>query len=176
MSDPTSFSDPPPVPSASDAIAVKRVCLLTGGGDAPGLNAVIRGFVRRADQLEGRRVGQRLIALNVLKVEVPAWVAGVDRIEDEVLRISRVDDGLREPHEAVEAGRAGVEAGEDDAAAGSGEDVPVGVDVDVAREQRDVVLPAYDLREDARQMSLGLITHAAKDAQEGKEDTKHEHD
>ncbi len=51
MSDPTSFSDPPPVPSAPDAIAVKRVCLLTGGGDAPGLNAVIRGFVRRADQL-----------------------------------------------------------------------------------------------------------------------------
>jgi ATP-dependent phosphofructokinase / diphosphate-dependent phosphofructokinase len=28
-----------------------RVCLLTGGGDAPGLNAVIRGFVRRAVQL-----------------------------------------------------------------------------------------------------------------------------
>jgi ATP-dependent phosphofructokinase / diphosphate-dependent phosphofructokinase len=26
----------------------KKVCILTGGGDAPGLNAVIRGFVKRA--------------------------------------------------------------------------------------------------------------------------------
>jgi len=32
-------------------LAARRVCLLTGGGDAPGLNAVIRGFVKRADQL-----------------------------------------------------------------------------------------------------------------------------
>ncbi len=29
----------------------KKVCILTGGGDAPGLNAVLRGFVKRADQL-----------------------------------------------------------------------------------------------------------------------------
>jgi ATP-dependent phosphofructokinase / diphosphate-dependent phosphofructokinase len=28
-----------------------KVCILTGGGDAPGLNAVIRGFVKRATQL-----------------------------------------------------------------------------------------------------------------------------
>lgn len=28
--------------------AARRVCLLTGGGDAPGLNAVLRGFVLRA--------------------------------------------------------------------------------------------------------------------------------
>lgn len=28
-----------------------KVCILTGGGDAPGLNAVIRGFVKRAVQL-----------------------------------------------------------------------------------------------------------------------------
>jgi ATP-dependent phosphofructokinase / diphosphate-dependent phosphofructokinase len=29
-----------------------KVCILTGGGDAPGLNAVIRGFVKRAAQLD----------------------------------------------------------------------------------------------------------------------------
>jgi 6-phosphofructokinase 1 len=28
-----------------------KVCILTGGGDAPGLNAVLRGFVKRARQL-----------------------------------------------------------------------------------------------------------------------------
>jgi hypothetical protein len=43
--------------------------------------------------------------------------------------------------------------------------IVTGRTVDVAREQRDVALPAYDLREDARQISLGLITHAAKSAQ-----------
>jgi len=32
-------------------MATMRVCILTGGGDAPGLNAVIRGFVKRAAQL-----------------------------------------------------------------------------------------------------------------------------
>ena len=30
---------------------VKRACILTGGGDAPGLNAVIRGFVKRAARI-----------------------------------------------------------------------------------------------------------------------------
>ena len=32
-------------------LAAKRVCILTGGGDAPGLNAVTRGVVKRAHQL-----------------------------------------------------------------------------------------------------------------------------
>ena len=36
---------PPPV-----AVQVRRACILTGGGDAPGLNAVVRGFVRRCHQ------------------------------------------------------------------------------------------------------------------------------
>nr|MCR5192287.1 6-phosphofructokinase [Bacteroidales bacterium]MCR5192290.1 6-phosphofructokinase [Bacteroidales bacterium] len=31
-------------------MAVKRVMVLTGGGDCPGLNAVIRGIVKRASQ------------------------------------------------------------------------------------------------------------------------------
>jgi 6-phosphofructokinase 1 len=31
--------------------AYRRVCLLTGGGDAPGLNAVIRAFVKSGEQL-----------------------------------------------------------------------------------------------------------------------------
>lgn len=34
--------------SSSPPSAARRVCLLTGGGDAPGLNAVIKGFVLRA--------------------------------------------------------------------------------------------------------------------------------
>jgi len=29
-----------------------KVCIMTGGGDAPGLNAVLRGFVKRAAQLD----------------------------------------------------------------------------------------------------------------------------
>ncbi len=41
QSSPTSNSGSPP----------KRACILTGGGDAPGLNAVLRGFVHRATQL-----------------------------------------------------------------------------------------------------------------------------
>ena len=31
-------------------MALKRVMVLTGGGDCPGLNAVIRGIVKRAAQ------------------------------------------------------------------------------------------------------------------------------
>ncbi len=37
----------------------RRVCLLTGGGDAPGLNAVVRGFVHRATQSELTVFGSR---------------------------------------------------------------------------------------------------------------------
>ena len=35
---------------------IKRVCILTGGGDAPGLNAVIEGFVTRACRKHGWEV------------------------------------------------------------------------------------------------------------------------
>lgn len=38
---------------------MRRVCLLTGGGDAPGLNAVVRGFVRRAEQVGIEVYGSR---------------------------------------------------------------------------------------------------------------------
>lgn len=38
-------------PRASSAPLVKKACILTAGGDAPGLNAVLRGFVRRGEQL-----------------------------------------------------------------------------------------------------------------------------
>ena len=31
--------------------AVRRVCILTAGGDAPGLNAVLRAFVKTASRL-----------------------------------------------------------------------------------------------------------------------------
>jgi ATP-dependent phosphofructokinase / diphosphate-dependent phosphofructokinase len=37
--------------SSSPVPSPKRACILTGGGDAPGLNAVLRGFVHRATQL-----------------------------------------------------------------------------------------------------------------------------
>ena len=43
---------------------IRRIGVLTGGGDAPGLNAVIRAVVRTADRLGGinpRAVQQRLL-------------------------------------------------------------------------------------------------------------------
>jgi 6-phosphofructokinase 1 len=36
---------------AKTEVAVHRVCILTGGGDAPGLNAVLRAFVKTAEGL-----------------------------------------------------------------------------------------------------------------------------
>ncbi len=44
------MSPSPSTPAASGA-PPKRACILTGGGDAPGLNAVLRGFVHRSTQL-----------------------------------------------------------------------------------------------------------------------------
>ena len=35
---------------------VKRIGILTGGGDCPGLNAVIRGFVRCCNKVYGWKV------------------------------------------------------------------------------------------------------------------------
>jgi 6-phosphofructokinase 1 len=43
----TKPSTRPPVATTG----ARKVCVLTGGGDAPGLNAVLRGFVKRAEQL-----------------------------------------------------------------------------------------------------------------------------
>ncbi len=44
-------------PSSSRAVAkVRQAGILTGGGDCPGLNAVIRGFVRTCTQVYGWRV------------------------------------------------------------------------------------------------------------------------
>jgi len=37
--------------------SVKRIGILTGGGDCPGLNAVIRGAVKSADRLGYDMVG-----------------------------------------------------------------------------------------------------------------------
>src|SRR5688500_14336977 len=37
--------------STNNGAAVRRVCILTGGGDAPGLNAVLRAFVKTAEGL-----------------------------------------------------------------------------------------------------------------------------
>jgi len=37
--------------SSTSAVAVRRVCILTAGGDAPGLNAVLRAFVKTAEGL-----------------------------------------------------------------------------------------------------------------------------
>ena len=41
----------------------KRALVLTGGGDCPGLNAVIRGIVKRAAQTEEWEV---IVAFNLL--------------------------------------------------------------------------------------------------------------
>ena len=40
-----------PSSKRAPAAAVKRVCILTAGGDAPGLNAVLRAFVKTSAQL-----------------------------------------------------------------------------------------------------------------------------
>ena len=44
-------ADPSTSPAAQPASGVRRIGLLTGGGDAPGLNAVIRSVVLAADRL-----------------------------------------------------------------------------------------------------------------------------
>ena len=38
--------------SSSENQPVRRVCILTGGGDAPGLNPVLRAFVKTALDLD----------------------------------------------------------------------------------------------------------------------------
>src|SRR5689334_17655409 len=47
----TKKSSSPRGAAAQQPAAVRRVCILTGGGDAPGLNAVLRAFVKTAEGL-----------------------------------------------------------------------------------------------------------------------------
>jgi len=71
-----------PTQSVSSAQSIQRVCILTGGGDAPGLNAVLRAFVKTGcelgltvlgseDGFEGLIQGDRVIELT------PANVRGI---------------------------------------------------------------------------------------------------
>ena len=73
---------PEPAPSRTRSAAIKRVCILTGGGDAPGLNAVVRAFVKAShegglevygseDGFEGLIHPERLVKLK------PASVRGI---------------------------------------------------------------------------------------------------
>jgi 6-phosphofructokinase 1 len=59
----------------------KSVGILTGGGDCPGLNAVIRAVVRRADaagwQAVGVREGWRGLVEPIFENLGPAQVSGI---------------------------------------------------------------------------------------------------
>ena len=48
---------------------MKKILVATGGGDCPGLNAVIRGIVKRASQEEDLEVWGSFEALNGLMEE-----------------------------------------------------------------------------------------------------------
>ena len=67
--------------------AQRRIGILTSGGDAPGLNAVIRGIVRRGDQLGHEFVGIRYGWAGVLdRKTVPL---DVDTIRESVRKTGR---------------------------------------------------------------------------------------
>jgi 6-phosphofructokinase 1 len=74
---------------------IKRVGVLTGGGDAPGLNAVIRGFALRLIQLGHEPVGIRLGWKGLLEgLTMPltaAVVAGAQREGGTLLHTSRTN-------------------------------------------------------------------------------------
>ncbi|HLE47833.1 MAG TPA: ATP-dependent 6-phosphofructokinase [Candidatus Thermoplasmatota archaeon] len=80
-----------------------RIGILTGGGDAPGLNAVIRGLVVRATQLGHTVIGIRHGWRGVLEADgvplKPADVEGVHRQGGTLLKTSRTnpvkDDAIR---------------------------------------------------------------------------------
>ena len=73
-------------------MALKRVMVLTGGGDCPGLNAVIRGVVKRAAQAGDWEVIGCVESFN-----------GVLREPTEIMMLDeKTVDGLRHAHD-VEA-------------------------------------------------------------------------
>src|SRR5688500_17171142 len=81
-----------------------KIGVLTGGGDAPGLNAVIRGLVIRAEQLGHRVVGIRRGWKGVLEADaVPLTtkdVDGIHRTGGTLIKTSRTnpvkDDAVKE--------------------------------------------------------------------------------
>ena len=64
------------VPSDQRGAPVRRVGVLTGGGDCPGLNAVLRGFVKTAVGAYGWEVlgFEAGTALSAVLDEVIPWV------------------------------------------------------------------------------------------------------
>ena len=89
----------------------KRVGILTGGGDCPGLNAVIRAVVRRADALGWETLGVRegwrgLLENNVERLDLQS-VSGILYRGGTILRTSRTNplkhaDGLKRLRENME--------------------------------------------------------------------------
>jgi 6-phosphofructokinase 1 len=55
-------------------VTKKRILLATGGGDCPGLNAVIRAVVRRASQEQDWEVGGSIVAFNGILTDPPQVV------------------------------------------------------------------------------------------------------
>lgn len=83
---------------------LRRVCVLTGGGDAPGLNAVLRAFVKTADSLgietwgsqnafDGLIQGDRLVLLT------PDSVRGILHLGGSILGCSNRGNPFKYPTE-----------------------------------------------------------------------------
>src|SRR5688500_15584384 len=76
-------------------MAVKRIGILTGGGDAPGLNAVIRAVVRRALSMDVEVVGIHNGWLGLIEgdVEPLTWftITGILPRGGTILGTSRVN-------------------------------------------------------------------------------------
>src|SRR5580693_1668608 len=114
--------------TAVPVVMSKRVAILTGGGDVPGLNMVIKGFVARMEEAGCEVVGLRrgwAALLNV--VPDPAadnthWVVEltrsstrtIDRSGGTVLHTSRINPAIMKPDSVPEYLR-GRERGRDEA-------------------------------------------------------------
>ena len=81
-----------------------RIGVLTGGGDCPGLNAVIRAIVRKGEGVYGHSiVGFRHGWRGVAECETVA----LDHRDDPRAAPARRHDPRFEPHEPVQDGRRG---------------------------------------------------------------------
>ena len=97
---------------------VKRIAICTGGGDAPGLNAVIRAVVLAADRRDwevyGIRDGYNGLLMREQYVEgglvrlTPDRVRGITSLGGTIIGTTNRGNPLRYPVKGVEIGRAHV--------------------------------------------------------------------
>ena len=105
-----------------------RVGILTGGGDCPGLNAVLRAVVRKGERFHGDEIIGFLDAWDGVR-ERRTMALGVDQMRGSLPRGGTVlgtrrgspydhPDGVAQVHETVEAlRRAAIQLGEHEAPA-----------------------------------------------------------